>query len=293
MTIPITKNDLRLWITEVATGEFHYTKALDGAVPRQDYGKLRSYLYDFCQGDNAICESLGRNDGHYRPIQNNSKPVNWQDIEARLDSGLILPFDLRKYAFIYPDTLIVVAGSKSSGKTAFLMQTVVLNMYTKYKRVVFLTNLEGGLSALRDRFNEMGIEIPYPAPFDLIPVDENFHDYIKDKDTIYVIDYIDAPEGVEFYMIGAALGKINNKLVGKNSVAVAGLQKPMGRDIAYGGGLTLNKATLYLALDSNKLKIVDAKVPADPKIHPKNMQWTYIFNEAGTDFLNITPYYGD
>ena len=92
-------------------------------------------------------------------------------------------------------------------------------------------------------------------------------------------------------MIGAAITKIRKKL--NNSIAVIGLQKPYGRDTAFGGEQTLKDATLYIAMDSGKMKIVDAKVPADKKIHPKNMQWTFSYEDEGCTFKNIQPYHGD
>ena len=288
----ITRHSIRAWIQTVATGEFHYRNimGLSGQLSPDEDTKLRKVIWEFCHEKEPICESVGRNDGYYRPIQNGAVPLDWQDIEARRDSGLLLPFDLRKYVFIYPDTTSIFAGSKSSGKTGILMRTVVMNM--NRVNTMLLTNLEGGLSMLRDRFYAMDIEIPNPAPFEVIYVTDNFHDYIKKPDSLYVIDYIDAPDGVDFYIIGAAIAKVNKKLQGLNSVAVIGLQKPSGRDTAFGGEPTLKVATLYVAVDDSKLKIVDAKVPADNKMHPKNMQWTFNYDDEGTRFTHIQPYYG-
>ena len=287
----INRLDIRNWITEIATGEFHYKNVcgLDGNLLPEETNNLRKIMHDFSHGESAIIEPVGRRDGWYRPIQSDGKPIDWQVIERRRDSGLILPFDLRKHCFIYPDTTIAVAGSKSSGKSGFLYRTVALNMNRIH--TVLLTNLEGGVSMLRDRFEAMDIEIPKPAPFEVIPVFDNFHDYIKKSNTLYVIDYIDAPEGTDFYLIGAQVKKVDNKLQGKNSNAVIGLQKPLGRDTAFGGEQTLKVATLYLAMDDKSLKIVDAKVPADKKVHPKNMKWTFLYDQEGTNFLNIQPSY--
>jgi len=289
----ISRSAIRDWITTIATGEFHYTKVLglQNKLSSADDTKLRKIIYEFCHGPNPICESVGRNDGYYIPIDNHAEELDWQSVEARRDSGLILPFDLRKYVFIYPDTTIVVAGSKSSGKTGFLYRTVVLNMTST--NVVLLTNLEGGLSMLKDRFDAMDIDIPIPAPFKVKFVTEHFHQYIKDRNTLYVIDYIDAPDGSDFYMIGAQVKKIDQKLQGLDSNAVIGLQKPAGRDTAFGGEQTLKAPTLYIAMDNSKLKIVDAKVPADKKLHPKNMAWTFLYEDEGTRFINIVPYYGE
>lgn len=289
----ISKWDIENWIKNIATGDFHYTEVLGLGrnLPPEQSGKLRKVMSELCHSEKPVCESLGKRDGWYRPIQDNAIPLEWQDLEAGIDSGLILPFDLRKYVFIYPDTTSVVAGSKSSGKTGFLYRTVVLNM--NRLNTILLSNLEGGLSMLRDRFYDMNIEIPKPAPFKVINVFDNFHDYIKEKNSLYVIDYIDAPDGTDFYLIGAQVKKVDNKLQGLNSVAVIGLQKPMGRDTAFGGEQTLKAATLYIAMDSNKLKIVDAKVPADKKFHPKNMQWTFIYQDSGTRFENIQLSYNE
>ena len=296
--IEITRYAIEMWIKTIATGEFHYKTVLGlerVLTPRED-NKLRGIIWELCNPKDPIkappvVESVGRRDGWYRPIQGGVQPLDWQNVKARQDSGLILPFNLRRYIFIYPDTTSVVAGSKSSGKTGFLYRIVGLNM--NRVNTILLTNLEGGISMLKDRFEAMDIEIPSPAPFSVLFVSDNFHDYIRKRDTLYVIDYIDAPDGSDFFLIGAQVKKIDNKLQGLNSNAVVGLQKPFGRDTAFGGEQTLKAATMYLAMDSNKLKIVDAKVPADKKIHPKNMAWTFLYSDEGTRFDNIVPYHGE
>lgn len=288
--IEITRFAIETWVKTIATGEFHYKNVLglERVITPKEDSKLRGIIFELCKA--GVCESVGRRDGFYRPVQEPESLIEWQSLEKRKDSGLILPFDLRDHVFVYPDTVTVVAGSKSSGKTGFLYRTVVLNMGRSV--VTLLTNLEGGVNMLRDRFNAMDVKVPEPAPFEVRFVTDNFHDYIKEKNRVYVIDYIDAPDGMDFYLIGAAINKIDRKLQGLNSVAVIGLQKPLGRDTAFGGDQTLKNATLYIAMDNKKLKIVDAKVPAIKTVHPKNMQWTFNYEDEGTRFTNVQPYYG-
>jgi len=289
--VEITRFAIEAWMRNIATGEFHYKNVLGlerVLTPKED-NKLRGIIFELCKA--GVCESVGRRDGWYRTVQELEKPIQWQKVEAHKDSGLILPFNLRKYVFIYPDSVSIVAGSKSSGKTGFLYRTVALNM--NRVNTILLSNLEGGVGMLRDRFSEMDIEIPDPAPFQLFYVTDNFQDYIKERDSLYVIDYIDAPEGIDFYLIGAAVAKVERKLQGLNSVAAIGLQKPAGRDTAFGGDQTLKVATLYIAMDNAKLKIVDAKVAADKKIHPRNMQWSFTYEDEGTRFSNIMPFFGE
>ncbi|GAH02456.1 unnamed protein product, partial [marine sediment metagenome] len=78
--------------------------------------------------------------------------------------------------------------------------------------------MEGGRELMYDRFKAMGIDLA-TAPKFIYPVDNHFHDHIKDRDTLYLIDYIDAPEGDDFYLIGAQIKKIDHKLQGLNSIA--------------------------------------------------------------------------
>ena len=138
----------------VTTGPIHYTQACDGQYDREYWPHLRVIFHRMCERD--IAESVGGRDGMYRLVENNAKPLDWQSSGRKRDSGLILPFDLRKYVFIYPDTTIVVAGSKSSGKTGFLYRTVVLNMNTM--NTVLLTNLEGSIDII---YNIQGIRFFY------------------------------------------------------------------------------------------------------------------------------------
>lgn len=268
---------------EITNGPVHYTNACDGQFGREFWPHLRVIFHRMVE--KSIVEPISSRDGMFRRVENNAKPIDWQTNIQRRDSGLILPFELRKYVFIYPDTTTVIAGSKSSGKTGFLYRTILLNMLNI--NTILLTNLEGGVGMLRDRFNAMDIEIPTPAPFKVIQVYDNYHDYIKQPTTLYVIDYIDAPEGTDFYMIAHSIKMIDRKLQGLDSLAVIGLQKPSTRDWGFGGEQTLKAPTLYLAMDSNKLKIVDAKVPAQKKLHPKNLCWTFQYEDEGTRFVNI------
>ena len=170
--VEITRYAIETWITEVATGEFYYKNVLglERVLTPQEDNKLRGIICNLVK--KGVCEPIGRRDGFYRPVQEVPEAIDWQAIDARKDSGLILPFNLRKHVFIYPDSLTVIGGSKSSGKTGFIYNTVALNM--NRTNVVLLSNLEGGVAMLRDRFYAMGWEIPNPAPFAL-PIPAGIH----------------------------------------------------------------------------------------------------------------------
>lgn len=283
-----TRDMVREWC-KATTGIFHYKHILDGRIniklnPKA-YDKLRADVKALC--DEAVIEVIkDRGNGWYRLIQDIPTPINWQGINSRQDSGIILPFDLRKYVWIDPNSSIIVAGSKDSGKTGFLLRTVFLNM--DKKKVILLSNMEGGVNQIKRRFEAMGVDMNNP-PFVTYPVIDNFHDLVKEPDALYVIDYIDVPETGEFFMIAPAIAKIQVK--SQNNVFVIGLQKKTTSDYAYGGEQTIKKASLYVAMNPSRLKIVSAKIAADPKIYPKNMTWTFQYDEEGTNFVNIVQAY--
>ena len=282
----ISRTDIRNWIETVSDGKFHYKDIMGlRTVLNPDLDtNLRKVVYDFCHQVKPLIERLGG--GYYRQVEDGVMPVDFGQLRPR-DFPIILPFDLRKYVFIYPDTTMVVAGSKSSGKTGFCYRTIADNLGKI--NIKLLSNLEGGRELMYDRFLVMGIDL---TEHEIVyHVDEHFHDHIKDKDTLYVVDYIDAPDGQDFYLIGAQIKKIDRKLQGLNSVALIALQKPSTRDTAFGGEQTLKVASLYIAMDKSRLKIVDAKVSANKKVHPTNMQWTFLYDDEGTAFVNIQPYY--
>ncbi|KKK77616.1 hypothetical protein LCGC14_2851810, partial [marine sediment metagenome] len=180
----ISRAEIENWIRVVADGEFHYKDILGLRFvlsPEEDTN-LRKVMYDFCHRPKPICESLGR--GNYRLIDDLPEPEDWQSVDSTKDFPIVLPFDLRKYVWVDPGTHIIVAGSKDSGKTGFLMRIVAMNMLGV--NTVFLCNMEGGKSQLKRRFDAMDIAIPNPPPFKTWVRTENFHDFMKEPDTLYV-----------------------------------------------------------------------------------------------------------
>ncbi len=284
--LELTRKEVELWIKTMATGEFHYTKVLDGNVAKPSYNKLRKIMFDLVKAG-GVCEPIGKHDGYYRPIQDLPQPISLIGVGSKVGFPIDLPFGLREYVFIYPNTTIIAAGEKSAGKTGFLYRTVAMNINKPYQ-VILLSNMEGGREQMRDRFAAMGLDVD-ALPFLIFEAKSDFHDFIRYPNTLYVIDYIDVPDGMEFYLIASAIHKVQTKL--DNSVAVIGLQKPAGRDTAYGGEPTMRDATLYLALNKGRLKIVDAKVPADPTIIPRNMLFSFDYADEGCSFTNIRQVY--
>lgn len=219
--------------------------------------------------------------GSFRRVDDFLDETDWQSADTRNILPLIWPFGLEQLVKIYPKSIVIIAGSKDAGKTAFLYNFVHLNMDLFD---VDLFNNETGREQMKERFEGIG-GIPVPAPFKVYERYDNFVDVIH-PDHISVIDYMDLNS--EVYMVGDEIDKVWRKL--QKGAAVIGLQKPPGRDLAYGGAFSAKRSTLYVALDSHRLKVVVGKNPM-PKQQPVGMQWKFSFNGCGS-FDNIQRFYG-
>jgi len=253
---------------------------------------LRVYLSQFVN-EGLIARTAV--DGTFRKIDAEKIPMNWRTADPGAIVPLKWPFEIEKYASIYPKNVAIIAGSKQEGKSTFLYNFIKLNMH-KYKIELF--NSETGEEQLKDRFQDLGI--PLDAPFEVYQRYDNFADVIN-PDVISVIDYLDLNS--EFYLAGAEIDAIFRKT---NSVVVIGMQIPpptvtyvkgvkkvIDRDYAYGAGVTAKRAFIYISMSSHKLKLKHAKKPAQKNVNPINMMWRYDFSEPAGDFINIERYYGD
>ncbi len=288
----LTQDIIEQWLTLVS-GSFSVRDIwveLDIASP-ENKSHLRVCLYRLEQ--KGIIAKTSR-DGLYRKVDLTAKPIDWQAADPGQVLPIKLPFGIHEHVKIYPKSIIIVAGSKNEGKTAFLYQTIALNMNTF---VTDLFNSETGPEQIKERFAPLNI--PEPAPFNVYERYDSFADVIH-PEHLSVIDYLDTNS--EVYLVGAEIDAIFRKLTG---VAIIGLQKPpptvtyvrgvrtvYDRDLAYGGGFTAKRAILYITMGSHKLKLLYVKTPVNPRVNPNNMQWQYSFDGSGY-FTDIQRYYGE
>jgi len=198
----------------------------------------------------GIIERAGKKNACYRRIELECESLDWQNAPTN-DIPLKLPFDLHEKVKIYPGNIIVVAGYKDAGKTAFALNFTRMNMD---RFDIHYFSSEMGESELRlrlDLFEGMKKE---DWKCDFRDRRGNFADVIH-PDAFNIIDYIEITE--EHWLVGKYLLDIHRKL--KNGIALVALQKPWGRDIARGGESSLDKPRLYLAMNPGRIKIVSAK----------------------------------
>lgn len=294
MPLPLSQSIIEQWVS-LTRGQFNVRDIwLEVGIESPDGKKhLRTILNRL--EEKGVIKQLDKGFGNYRCVDGDAPEMNWQ----LADPGNIIPvkwpFEIEKYASIYPKNVAIAAGSKQEGKTTFLYEFIKLNMYN-YK--IDLFNSETGAEQMHDRFNDLGI--PLDAPFKVYERYDNFADVIK-PDRISVIDYLDLNS--EFYLAGAEIDAIFRKLT--TGIVVIGMQIPpptvtfikgvrkvIDRDYAYGGGGTAKRAFIYISMSSHRLKLKHAKKPAQKNVTPENMQWSYEFDEIGR-FTNIKRYYGE
>lgn len=202
----------------------------------------------------GVIERHGNKDGIFRRIEEELELIDYRAAGTET-LPVMLPLGIDKLINIYPGNIITISGTANSGKTAFLLNAIAINMMLF--RVVYLSS-EMGSSELKIRLKN----------FDNVPFDEwnfeayersnNFSDVIKPgaKPTIWIIDYLELL--TDFWKVASLLKDIHNKLSGKD-IALVALQKAPGADTGRGGAFGLEKPRLALAMEAGKIKIVKAK----------------------------------
>ena len=114
---------------------------------------------------------------------------------------------------------------------------------------------EMGPMELRDRLNKFETNLKHwKEHVNFRERSSNFADVIKPND-INIIDFLEITD--EFYKIGGMIKEIYDKL--KKGIVIIALQKNPKTDFGLGGMRSVEKARLYLSIDSGEIKIVKGK----------------------------------
>lgn len=204
-------------------------------------------------------------DGCYRRVDDQAEEINFRNAPTE-SLPIHWPFEIETLVRTLPRNIIVVAGSPNSGKTAFLLNVVRLNM--EEHRIHYFSS-EMGAQELRNRLSKF--ELPLDAwSFTAKERSSNFADVIR-PDDVNIIDFLEVHEN--FYQVGAWIKEIFDKL--RNGIAVVALQKNPGSDVGLGGQRSLEKARLYLSMEPGIIKIVKAKNWENPEKNPNGMEMRF------------------
>ncbi len=201
-------------------------------------------------------------DGMYRRREVDCEAI---DFMAAADKPLDVRYPLGIEALVNtrPKTVTIVAGSPDAGKTAFMLNFAWMN---KDRHAVNYFSSEMGSDEMRARLQLFGYPLSDWKKIDFRERSSNFQDVIR-PDEINIVDFLELHK--DFYEVGGMIKDIWDRL-GKG-IAVIGIQKPRGRDEGLGGGRTLEKARLYLAMEGGRIKIVKAKNWVDPMKNPNKL----------------------
>jgi hypothetical protein len=199
-----------------------------------------------------VIERGSKKNGIYRLVEDQCKVMDWINVDCEY-KNLWLPLELGQVCGVQPGNILVFAGAKDSGKTAFLMNIAKENRYD-YK--VHYFNSEMGPAEFKMRAFLFGEPLSTWKDIRVYERSENFHDVIQPGEgNLNIIDFLEVHD--EFWKIGTLLQKIHQKLNG--ALCVVGLQKNPGVDFGRGGAFSIEKARLYISLDYGKAKITSCK----------------------------------
>jgi hypothetical protein len=188
----------------------------------------------------------GGKSGTYRLIDNNTEQTTFLT-EPKGEFKVHLPLDLHTMCKIFPQNIIIVAGSKSAGKTAFLLNVALDN---QNKHDVIYLNSEMGDEEFTERMIKLGCNSPADIKFRCYKKSSNYQDLINGNKAIYIIDFLEIHD--KFYEIGKTIKLIHDKL--KDGIAIIGIQMKGGERLGRGGDFSKEVSRLYLSLDYQQEK---------------------------------------
>jgi len=204
-------------------------------------------------------ESYGERRGSYRLVSSTANRMTF--ISEPVDEFKIkLPFGIGEVCKLYAKNIVVIAGTKSAGKTAVLFRIAIDNRETI--PVTYL-NSEMGDEEFSQRIKDFGIKCESDIKIDFFNCHKNFHDYINGDKRIYMVDFMEIHE--DFAQIASGIRKIHEKL--KDGICFIAIQKKFGAAMGRGAEFSMEKARLYINLDfqpgdaCTKLTLTDVKTP--------------------------------
>lgn len=210
----------------------------------------------------------GGRSGIYRVINSNAAETTFLTT-PKGEYKIWLPLELHTMCKVFPKNIVMVAGSKSSGKTALLLNIALANQ-DKHK-VIYL-NSEMGDEEFTDRMIKLGCNKPEDIRFKCYHKASDYQDLVNDDNAIYIIDFLEIHD--EFYKIGKHLKAIHDKL--KDGIAIIAVQMKSGGNLGRGGDFSKEVSRLYLSMDYDpamKCTRVGIEEMKSPKTQPGFRGW--------------------
>ena len=191
-------------------------------------------------------------------------------------------FQIEDYVDLYAGDLIVIAGAKNAGKTAFLLDFLYRN---KDNVECWYFSSELGSERLKVRLDKFECDLDgwKKVNFKRRKACSYWADIMR-PNAYNIVDFMEIYE--KFYEIASPLADIHSTL--NKGIALVAIQKNKGADMGHGGSFSTEKASLYLSIDNGSIKIVYAKSWHKENVSPDGMTATFKLVK-GCDFRPILP----
>ena len=217
--------------------------------------------------EEGYIERYGKRAGVFRKIERDYREMDW--LNAKIQPITVsYPLGLGNVFVTYAKNVIVIAGVKDSGKTAFFLDFIKRN-HNRFKINYFTNEMGDEELAMRIRQHK-----------DISITDWNFKAYeiggawedIIEPNDITIIDYIEINEN--FWEIGESIKKMHEKL--NKGILLLGLQKAYGQLLGRGKEFSIQRPRLYVTLEGGRATIISAKnrIPNGPNV----AGWTCDYN---------------
>lgn len=226
---------------------------------REDQKTLSVILKRFCE--QGLIKKYGNKRGSFIPVLEEEE-IDWLNAdETVLD--IEWPGEIHKLVETMPKNIVIVAGEKGAGKTAFLINTVYLNM-DKYPINYLSSEMPG--AEWKKRLRKFGLPLDVWKRFKPKNKSSDFAESIKPNE-INIIDFLEVYK--DFYEIGSKIREIYDKL--DKGIGIIAIQKNPGVDIGLGGYRGMEKARLYITIGGNRLKIISGKFWVNGEVNPNGL----------------------
>lgn len=249
-----------------------------------DEANIRMQLRKLADPNNPkqLLEKSQRLPGVYRKIDKSLKRLDIINAQPGVSVDLRFPCGLERVIRIVPKTLIIIAGATGAGKSAYLLNTALINLD---KPIHYFANNEMTANRIKERVLDYEhIGSVNMDNFNAYERESGFADVVI-KDGINIIDYVsvpsDRPSSIED-MLKDIVAKLTT------GICFAAVQKKgnyrdvkghiVEHDLGVGGEWTKRVPSVYLTMDhkpENILKIQKSKERVDRHINPEGMEWKF------------------
>ncbi len=209
--------------------------------------------------EEGYIERYGKRAGVYRKIERDYREMDW--LNAKIQPLQVsYPLGLGNVFVTYAKNVMVIAGVKDSGKTAFFLDFIKRN-HRKFKINYFTNEMGDEELAMRIRQHK-DIQVT-DWSFKAYEIGGAWEDIIA-PDDITIVDYIEINEN--FWEIGESIKKMHEKL--NKGILLLGLQKAYGQLLGRGKEFSLQRPRLYVTLEGGRATIISAKnrIPDGPNV---------------------------